>query len=595
MTKRKTKHFVLDRLLALKTIKEKYIPDDKVREYKAKANMKEIVKSWNDDFRTQISAIVKLQKDADLKAAIPEYSFIPENEAWRKNRKIVREAFNYWWLKTNTDKVVSRVVKSATTYWTWIQFEWIKHVWKTIKTPSFDKDNQLIFKEDKVLIYSWIETRKVPFQNFWVNWDDIDNSTEAIEIRYFDMNAYIAEKKEDSLYKNLSKVKKTSKSHTFTGETAWNDVEPAQDDKNVVTEISYWNSATDQYIVLANDVEILNIPIPYEHKELPFCLYYDNLGEDRIYGIWEFELLEEDERYKNELRTLLVQWVKSSIWFILKDADNDLEEDDVFYWVGQIYEVWDIEGIKHFAPNVPVAAIAQAEQAVDTSIIQKTGVDINSLQTTPESATKTAGKSVSSKKRINDNIKDNAFDFFRRLAFLRMKNIQFLHKMKVREIPIKGWSIMNDWVFQKDESWAFGSAKIWRGMIEGDFMVVPIIETMTGDNKQRRKENAIRYSQVWGSIIGSDGQPVVKWEPLAELLTEEFGYDFDRMTQKQASTQSGKDIVSELKNERNGIDTSGSNPASPNFIPPEQRSGATKPVSTISGQAGTTPGDILAE
>jgi len=60
------------------------------------------------------------------------------------------------------------------------------------------------------------------------------------------------------------------------------------------------------------------------------------------------------------------------------------------------------------------------------------------MQTTTESATKTAGKSVSSKKRINDNIKDNAYNFFRRMAYLRLKNIQFLHTMKVREIPIKG-------------------------------------------------------------------------------------------------------------------------------------------------------------
>ena len=118
---------------------------------------------------------------------------------------------------------------------------------------------------------------------------------------------------------------------------------------------------------------------------------------------------------------------------------------------------------------------------------------------------------------------------------------------------------------------------------------------MTWDNKQRRLNNAIQYSQVAGSIMWSDGQPVIKWEPLAQLLTEESWYDFDKMTQKQASSQSWEDVINELKQRGNWIDTSWTNPGSPNFIPPEQRSWAAKAVSTISWQAKISAEELIAE
>lgn len=589
-----TRHYVEDRLIALRNLKEQYNLQSKSYEWRQKANMKEVNEVQWEDFRTQISSVVKYQKDADLASALPEYEFMPENEAWRKNRKIVREAFNYWWTKSWTDKQVAQVAQSATTNWTGILFEWIKHIYKTINVPFFNKDEEIEFKKEKKLMYSGIYCKKIPFANFFINWDDIENATEAIVIEYHDMDWYLAEKKESNIYKNLWKVKKSSKEYTLVSDLEWEDATADWDENNTVVEITYYNSAKDEYIILANWIEILKSHIPYEHKELPFCLFIDNAAEDRIWGIWEYELLEQSERTKNELRTLLISGTKASIWFILKDIDTDFEETDIQTGVWQVFEVSDIEWIKHFAQSVPIQAITQAEQKIDNDIIILSWEDIQSLQTTSETATKTAWKSVSSKKRINKNIKDNAYDFYTRLAYLRMKNIQFLHKMKVREIPIKGWSIRNDWVFVKDEANSFGSAKIWQNLIEWEFLVTPLTETMIWDNKQRRKDNASLYVQTWGSIMWEDWKPVLKWVPLAELITEEYGYDFDKMTQAQSTSKSWEDILNDLLKEQSWISMDATNPASPDFIPPEQRSGAAKRVATPSWQAATAPEDLIA-
>ena len=101
---KETKHFVEDRLIALKSIKDKYDLTLKSIEWKKKANMKEVEPRIDEnDFRTQVSAIVKRQKDAELSANTPEFNFIPLDDDGMSNRRIIKEVWKYWWLITNSD------------------------------------------------------------------------------------------------------------------------------------------------------------------------------------------------------------------------------------------------------------------------------------------------------------------------------------------------------------------------------------------------------------------------------------------------------------------------------------------------------------
>ena len=114
---KKVPNFVEERLIDLKTFKDKYDLSTKAEIWKNKANMiDDTPREDENDFRTQISATVKRQKDAELSANMPEYSFIPMSDEAQSNRKIVRETWLYHWLKSNTDKALGKVIKSATTY-----------------------------------------------------------------------------------------------------------------------------------------------------------------------------------------------------------------------------------------------------------------------------------------------------------------------------------------------------------------------------------------------------------------------------------------------------------------------------------------------
>jgi len=586
LKKQDTKTYVQERLRNLVAMKDIHLLQTKAELWKNKANMKEGSVPTKNQFRTQISSTVKMQKDADLLSAQPEWNFLPLDDKWRTNRRIVKHVWDYHRLVSNTDEAISEVVQSATTYWTGVIFDWIKHIWQTVKKPSYILDDKweiesIKFKEERELKYSWIYSEKIPFQNFFINWSNIRESTEAVVVRYFDKTEYINEKNEDSSF-DSSAIKKLEKSTGYNQSlvdwTVGDNFDETTVD-NTVVELEYWNAATDEYIVEANWIEVKNSPIPYPHKMLPFSLYLDNKADDRIWGIGEYELLEQEERYKNELRTLTIRGIKSSIGFLLKDRNSEVEEDEVDFGIGSVYETDDINAFKHFVQNVPVWAISDAETKIDNDIIAKSWVDFKSQMLNPgETATKTAGKDKSSKKRINKNIKDNAYSFYRRLAEIRMANIQFLHSVGNKEIPIEGWSVNSKWVFKADWGW-YWSAYITKELLQWKIMVLPLVETMLWYNKERRKENAIRYSQLVGNMAEQDGTRPVKATQLAKLITDEFDYDFTKLTEQTNTGKTAKNILQDFKMKSAWTAWTEQDP---NFIPSSQRSGANQWVPTLS-------------
>ncbi len=583
MAKTKTQHWVEEKLHTLKALKDKHITLSQIKIWQDKVNMIETSAPRDEnDFRTKVSATVKRQKDAELSANLPEYNFIAMSDEGEKNRKIVKESWKYHWLESNSDKQIGKVIKSATTNWSWISFEGIKNVYKEISEPYTEEGDDWLIElkfRKRIIERDWIESRLIPFANFYINWTDIDNATEAITIEYIDKDEYIKEKKLSPLYKNINRVKATSKNYVLNidGDDIWTE------DANVVTEITYWNEPLDKMVVIANWIEVLSTHIPYAHKKLPFLIYIDNDAENRIWWIGEFELLADDELAKNEYRSLTVKWVKASIGFLLKERGNDLEIETVDYWMTEVFETDDIDWIKHFAPWVPIQAISELEAKVDNDIIAKSWVDFKSLSLTPsESATKTASKSNSSKKRINLNIRDNGADFFRRLWELRLSNIQQLHTTKARRIPIEGWSITNKGVFVPDEKGTYGSSIIWANFIEGDFLVLPITETMLWNSAQRKKDNLSTFMQVTWNLTDDKWAPVVKGKQLTKLACTEYWYDYDKLTEESIESQSPDDIVNNVFAE--GW-TEWALASDPNYIPPAQRSGAWNQVQAISGQS----------
>lgn len=567
----KTVKEIEDRLQDLLSIKEYYQLQTKSIIWKNKSNAQEWTPPWSEDYRTQIWLTVKLQKDAELLASIPEWTFIPLDWEWRRNKFLIENIWKYWYLRDNTDNKISEAVQSATTYWTWIIFEWIKHIFKKVKEPyySWDWNNRkILFKEKEQLVYSWIYSELIPFQNFLINWTNINNATEAIVIRFYDKDEYIASKELDPNYKNLNKIPNTKEYKLYW--EIWDNFYWFNSNwVNTVLEIEYWNSALDEYIVIANWEIVKESPIPYTHKKLPFLLYLDNKSIERIYWIWEFELTEQEERYKNDLRTLLIKWVKYSIGFVLKDKLADIDAWDLYSWIWEVYTTSDINWIKQVSFQVPIWSISEAETKVDNDIIAKTWVDFRSQGLNQsETATKTQSKTLSARKRINKNIKDNAFNFFRRMAELRMANLKFIHSVKDFEIPIEWGTISIDWVFEPEENWGYGSAIINKDLVAWEFTVLPIIESLLWDTKQKRRDDIIQFSSLSGNIKDESWKPIIKPAQIVKLIAEEFWYDYWRLTESIQTSKSWEDILSELDKELSWTTWT---PADENYVPPEQR------------------------
>jgi hypothetical protein len=166
-----------------------------------------------------------------------------------------------------------------------------------------------------------------------------------------------------------------------------------------------------------------------------------------------------------------------------------------------------------------------------------------------------------------------------------MSNIQFLHSIWNIEVPIEWGSINAEWVFTSD-AWWYGSAVLTKDLLSGNFIVMPIVETMLGHNKERRRQDAIQYTQLVWNMAEADWTRPVKATQLAKLITDQFDYDFEKLTEQ---TDTGKTAKSILKDFNLQSEWTKWTEADPNYVPPAQRN-QQQWVPTLSGvQRNTIP------
>ena len=588
--KKQALHYVEERLLILKSIKNKDGLVDNLPKYRNSAKVKRNYAKSEDksDFATNVWFSVKTAKDAELLAGMQEYNFIPLSNEARRKIELLKVVWKYWWLVSKTDKRLSRVIPESTTTWTWWMYEGLKTIKRKIKTPSRDEEGNISFTEEVKIDYDWIWCEFIPLENFFIDGTDIENSNEAIWVKFWDREQWINEHELANWYHSVNDVPKW-KEYTFVWD---NDTDPKQwqDDENIITEMTYYNKSKDEMIVLANGKEVYSSCIPFIHKELPFCPFYDYQIEGRIMGMGEFELLDEDIAYKDAIRSLSIDVIKAQMWVMAINDDVDFDETTFEYWPFAYMKLDDIAGLKHVSPTISTNSIDAAEIKVDNDIISKTGIDYKAQLLWPnETATKTAAKSQSSKKRINLNLKINGYSFFERLARLRLSNMRLLHSHKTMEIPVEGWSIMENGDFEPI-NWWYGSFTVKPDTIIDNYNIVPITESILWVTEEREKKRAMETVQLLSWLIKSDGTPAYPWENLWRYIAERLGVDNDELSGK--TWVDAEKIIAEIDNAGRWVSTSASDPTSPNFIPPEQRSWANQWVK-LSGTDTVSDADVL--
>jgi hypothetical protein len=97
---------------------------------------------------------------------------------------------------------------------------------------------------------------------------------------------------------------------------------------------------------------------------------------------------------------------------------------------------------------------------------------------------------------------------------------------------------------------------------------MPIVDTMIGNNKQRRREDIIQYSQLVWNLTSDDWVRVVKGAQLAKLLTEEFDYDYEKLTEQNEVSKTAEQSLKDLDLDINWAKGTAEDP---NYVPPEQR------------------------
>ena len=570
-------HTVEDRLVYLHSIKSDLVL--KQKEWKENYIWNKSIPDdpYKSSYRTWVIFSIINAKAAELLSWVQEYDFMPLDDTALRNIHLIKKIWEYEWIQSRTDKQLADVFYSALKYWDWFLYEWARRVDRKIKTPYYDNQGKIKYKEEMITDYDWIYSEYIPWENFYFDWYDIDSANEAIWIKYWDRKAFLNTFGGNPNYKSVNEDIPIGR-HYYT--TAGNNLslDGNLNDENIITELRYYNKSNDELIILANWVEVYNNCIPYKHKELPFCVFSDYKLDNRTYSMWEYELLERDEKYKDALRSLSIDVIKAQFWFTAIDPDADFDEATVEIWTNSFARI-NPRDIAHFSPNINANSILQAENQADNDMIIKSWIDFKSQILWPsETATKVAAKTQSARKRINLNLKMNWYSFFERLARLRMSNLQLEYSKWYKKIPIKGWNIDSKWTFTP-VNWWYGSFSVKPEYIEGKFNIMPITESILWINSEREKIRILEFSQIAWNIVWEDGKPIIKPERLVEELSRRFGVDFEKLTQQSETYQNPEDILKEVDQQMDWIQPWWT--SDPEYIPPEQRSWAMTAVPKI--------------
>lgn len=562
-------HKVESRLTYLYTLKSEYIP--KQKEYRTKYKWQRVIEKnpYKSDYKTNTIFSIINAKAAELLTWLQEFDFIPLDDDWIKFVEVIKRIWNYEWINTKTDKQLAKVIYSSLKYWDWFMYEWTRKIKRKIKVPYLIWE-ELKYNEEEIIDYDGIYCEYIPWEDIYFDWTTIDNSNECIWVKQWDRKAFIDSFSLNPNYKSVDDNLPIGKFYYIATDN--NIIMNGNlNDNEVISELRYYNKSKDQLIILANWIEVYNWIIPYTHKELPFCKFEDYFSEDRFYSIWEYELLEEDENFKDALRSLSIDVIKAQFWFTVISPDADFDSTTLEIWTNSFARI-SPQDISHFSPNISANTVIQSEQIVDNDMIIKSWIDYRSQILAPnETATKTAAKTQSARKRINLNLKLNGYSFFERLARLRMANIEMLYSSWNKKIPIKWGNIDSNWVFTP-LNWGYGNFLIKPEYIKWKFNVLPITESILGISTEKEKAKLLEYAQLVWNMIWLDWKPIVNPVKLAEKLTWKFWLSFEELSWAQVEFKSAEDMVNEVDNEDKGISNNPMDVNNPNYIPPEQRS-----------------------
>lgn len=523
---------VEDSLVRLNSLKSHRM--DKYWKFKNEYAQKEIKVKTEDGYANYHMntwfALVN-SKAADIITNTPKFDFVALDDEAKKYKRIRELHWQYIWATSRTDAEIIKIIQDALKYWVWFWEESIVSKSRQIKAPYKKEDWTIWYKEEMINEYEGCKLSHIPYAQVYVNWSNIENTTEAIIISYWDRDEFLLTFGNNKRYTWVTDelIPKWKYYYIWQGDSNisidWNPWTTSRADNsvessNIVSVLSFYNKYRDEFGLIANwrwinpiDWNIENQaqsniqPIPYPHKEIPLVLYTDHQLDDDIYGLWELDITEQSRQLKDDIRSLHIEAIKAQWGIITIDPDSDYDEAVMKLWVRQIARVAK-NGISFFAPQINTQSLIQMWQLVDEELIVETWVDFkNQLFGQKETARKTEWRIEAAKKRINHNIKNNAYTFYERLWRLRSANIDFFYSDRSETLPVKGIEVSEDGTIEYIQNW-YGLFTMKPEYFKGKISLIPIVDSLYWDTSNDKKQKYLEALQLMQNMRDNNWAPV---------------------------------------------------------------------------------------
>lgn len=588
--------YVLDRFKYLYSLKQHRFT--KYWQFRNEYSQLEVVDSTEDGFikysMNTWFAIVNA-KVAEIFANTPQYDFVGLDENGRRYKKMVEKLWDWIWKDSWTNKALTQIIRDSCKYGTGFGLEKYTRRKRNVRYPSVSDTWVVTFEAKQITEYEWCELIPLDWSNVFVNGTTIDTCTEAIVVTHWDKDEFFMEFPNNGFYSYSKddiipgKTYYTPRNANKITITTWTDrASDNSDNKNTISVMEYYNKYKDEYIIIANDVHINPfesgyMPIPHPHKDIPIVCYTDHQVDGDIYGRGEYDITEKSRNLKDESRSLMIETVKIQGGIITIDPSSDFDETVERIGLKQFAHVAK-EDFGFFAPSVNISPLELLEKKLDEDIIIETGVDFKGQLFWPnETAERTKWRTESARKRINSNIRENAYTFYERLARLRIENIKVFYKGKNDLVPVKGYSISWDGV-QDALSGEYWVMTVTKNMLDGKILLIPIVDSITWDTSKIQKQKYMEFLQLALNIKKNDGtalfDPALLIEAGRWIIDD--AVDLDKLLGWNAWVEN--EINKKLK--ERGLPSMDTNEQATWWIPPAQQSG--KPIMLPSAAANLT-------
>lgn len=551
------------------------------------------------DFRTNTGKALVDSKLSDFIASMPKFDFQPLDEDSMGKVPVAKRVWDYWWKIGGTEAQLLEMATEAFIKGSSAAWLYVRNDSREVSFP----DGRGGWKTETVEeIQPMVE--RVSFENFYIDSNRLDRASQCAFVRHWPRAEFlnvrgamlrksgiadsdIPEGKRYDWYSNESGNVSYGTKGPDDLLLSW----PRNDNRSdYVSEVHFYDKDQDAYVIVANDRHINAVegrpvsPMPSLHKQLPIAIMTDHYIEDDYCGRGEYDVTAEPRRLKDAAVSLGIDLAKASVGAFFATPEANFDGGMVKFGTDEVNEIGDLEGLKHFTPGVNPQFAQYIEQRADDYIVMASGVDFKSQLMSPsETASKTVAKVETQKRRVNLCQRLNAWNFFARFAKLRMGDILLIHKSGKRTISVEGETVVNGSSVTLNSG--YGVFTVKPDDMPEKVNVLPNIESMATDTSQKRQD-FLQALQIYGSIAGADGKPLVPPEFWLDSGKPFFpDIDFERAKQKTEVSKSPEQLMQEAGLMGDGAPTpqpgmEGEQPMDPNYVPPAQRSGAKKAVST---------------